>query len=49
MQMVVICETFGWTVDEYLDQPQFFIDLIKAKMNIDSQKAEKEMKKIKKR
>lgn len=48
MQAVTICETYGWTYEQYLDQPQFFTDLIKEKMKIDAQKAENEMKKIKK-
>lgn len=38
MLKVVICETFGWTYNEYMDTPQDFIDLIKEKMKIDSQK-----------
>lgn len=47
MQMVAICETFGWTYDDYLNQPQPFIDLIKEKMKIDSQRAENQIKNIK--
>lgn len=44
MQMVVICETFGWTYAQYLDQPLPFISLIKEKMKVDAQKAEKASK-----
>lgn len=40
MQMVVICETFGWTYQEYLDQPVHFIALVKERMRIDGIKAE---------
>lgn len=39
MQMVVICEMFGWTYDEFLDQPTFFIDLIREKLRVDAQKS----------
>jgi len=45
MQVVVICEKYGWTYNEYLEQPKPFIDLIKDKMRIDAQVAEKESKK----
>jgi len=46
MQMVVICETYGWTYYEFLAQPAYFIELIREKMRIDSQKQERELKKI---
>ena len=49
MQMVAICEVYGWTRDEFLDQPVWFIDLIREKMRIDSQKQEAELNKAKKR
>lgn len=45
MQAVVICEAFGWTFQEYLDQPEFFVELIREKMKIDAQRAEKQSKK----
>jgi len=41
MIMIEICERFGWTYNEYVNQPTFFIDLIKEKMRIDSQKQNK--------
>lgn len=42
MQMVVICETFGWTYQEYLEQPVPFLNLIKEKMRLDAQRAERD-------
>ncbi len=45
MLIVSICEKFGWTYQEYMDQPLWFIDLLLAKADIDRQKAEKIMKK----
>lgn len=40
MQMVVICQTFGWTYQEFMQQPTFFVDLIREKMRIDAHNAE---------
>jgi hypothetical protein len=48
MLEVVICERFSWTREQYLDQPQFFLDLIIQKIKVDAQKEENELKKIKK-
>jgi len=44
MIVVAICEAFGWTYDEYLDQPTHFIDLIKDKMKVDGERAAKQGK-----
>ena len=41
MIVVAICEAFGWTYNQYLDQPVFFIELIKDKMRVDGEKANK--------
>lgn len=49
MVAVVICEMFGWTYDEYMDQPQPFLDLIKEKIRIDTQIREKEIKRMNKK
>lgn len=45
MIVVAICKEFGWTYQEYCEQPQPFIDLIKEKMKVDAQVAQKELKK----
>lgn len=45
MQMVVICENFGWTYEKYLEQPLFFLELIKGRFKIDSQRQENQSKK----
>lgn len=39
MIIVAICELFGWDYYTYMSQPKWFIDLIKAKMTVDAQKA----------
>jgi len=44
--IIEICERYGWTYDQYLDQPQWFIDTIIQKSNMDSEaqaKADKEL------
>lgn len=40
MQAIVVCERFGWTFDEYMAQPAFFLRLINEKIVMDA-KAEK--------
>jgi hypothetical protein len=41
MQMVQICEIFGWDYQTYINQPQWFIDLVKDKLKKDSEKQSK--------
>lgn len=47
MWPVVICEMYGWTLEEYLDHPVQFIELIKSKISIDGQKAQREKQSMK--
>jgi hypothetical protein len=47
MQMVQICEDFGWTYEQYLSQPQHFLTLIREKMRIDAKRKEQELNKTK--
>jgi hypothetical protein len=47
MQMVAICQDFGWTYEEYIAQPAYFIQLIKQKMIIDAKERELEAKRHK--
>lgn len=48
MQMVHICKEFGWTYQEYLAQPIWFIKLIREKMIIDNKELEMQQKKLNK-
>lgn len=32
MQMIAICQEFGWTYEEYQSQPDWFLRLIREKM-----------------
>ena len=47
MQMVAICQEFGWTYDEYQNQPTFFLTLIREKMIRDNKERELELRKAK--
>ena len=38
MFVVSICEATGWTYEEYLDQPEWFVDLFAEKLKIDNRK-----------
>lgn len=40
MFMLIICEKFGWGYDEYLTQPVWFIEALRAKMVIDNKREE---------
>jgi hypothetical protein len=46
MMMVIICEKFGWTYYEYLQQPQYFIELIIEKLKVDEQREANQSKKL---
>ena len=45
MKVVSICQEMGWTYNEYMNQPQWFLDLLEDKLKIDSDNAKKELKK----
>lgn len=38
VMMIKICKDYGWTYEQYMDTPQFFLDNIKEVYRIDSQK-----------
>lgn len=46
MLAVTICEAFGWTYHEYMDQPLWFLTLIKEKMVRDNKERELSNKRI---
>ena len=45
MQMVAICQEFGWTYEEYMRQPNFFLSLIREKLIRDNKEQEMQIKK----
>lgn len=38
--MAIVCEKMGWTFDQYLSQPTWFINLLLAKFSADTKNAE---------
>lgn len=46
MFMLVLCEKTGWTYDQYLDQPTWFIDALRQKMAIDNKREELAAKRL---
>lgn len=47
MQIVGICQEMGWTHKEYIEQPMWFIQLLKDKLQIDSDSMNKQLNKAK--
>lgn len=45
MLAVEICKEFGWTYDEYMSQPNFFLTIIREKMVRDQKAQELELRK----
>jgi hypothetical protein len=44
MQMVAVCQEFGWTYQEYISQPAFFLYLIREKIMRDNKAQEMQLK-----
>jgi len=47
MQMVSICQEMGWTYQEYMKQPVWFVNLLMDKLGIDSENIRKRINKTK--
>ena len=47
MLIVSICQEMGWTYQEYMEQPKWFIDLVKDKLQIDGENIRKQINKTK--
>ena len=47
MVVIAICQEFGWTYYEYMEQPNWFLNLVQDKLVIDSKKVKKDIKKQK--
>lgn len=45
MLVAEICKEYGWTYQEYIDQPDFFLELIKEKYRMDNKARSLELKK----
>jgi len=49
MEMVAICQEMGWDYWTYMNQPQWFLDLLRDKLVLDSKELKKESKKFRKK
>ena len=45
--MTMICERFGWTYQEYQNQPWWFLETIKLKIGMEGERAKMEENKLK--
>jgi len=45
MMIAVICKEYHWTYDEYMNTPSWFLELVKIKYRLDSEKIKKELQK----
>lgn len=46
MMVVAICQEFGWTYDEYMRQPSFFLEMVKEKLIRDQKEQEMSIKRM---
>lgn len=44
MVTVSICQEMGWTYEEYMSQPKWFLNSLMDKMEVDAQEAKKASK-----
>ena len=47
MQIVAICQEYGWTYEEYMSQPAWFLTLIREKLVRDQKEQERGLKQMK--
>ncbi len=40
MQAALVCREYGWTYDEYLDQPKYFVDTVLLMLRNEAQVSE---------
>jgi len=46
MEIVAVCQEMGWTYYEYMEQPNWFLELVRMKLQMDSEKIKKEIQKM---
>ena len=44
MAVVSVCQEMGWTYDDYMEQPSWFISLLMVKLEIDARKTRESMR-----
>ncbi len=45
MEIVSICQEMKWSYQTYVSQPEWFLDLLKAKLSCDSNELRKSLRK----
>lgn len=45
LSIVMLCKSMGWTYEDYMNTPQWFIEVLQGMFQADAQKANREMKK----
>lgn len=46
MEIVAICQEMGWDYYQYIEQPNWFLDMVRIKLRTDSERMKREMDKI---
>jgi hypothetical protein len=49
LYVAVVCERFGWTYQQYLEQPQFFLEAIAVKLETEGRIEKKRARDIERR
>jgi len=49
MEVVSICQEMGWTYEEYMSQPNWFLELVKEKLQMNGERIRKELRKVKRK
>ena len=49
MVAIAICQEMGWDYYQYKNQPKWFLDRVKDKLEIDSENLRRQMRKTKRR
>jgi len=49
MEIVSICQDTGWTYFEYIDQPEWFLELLRVKLQMDNNRRKKEFMRSKRK
>lgn len=42
MMMVAVCQEFGWTYDEYMDSPTWFLEMVREKLIRDNKETQRQ-------
>lgn len=46
--MVIVCQEMKWTYQQYIEQPNWFLEMLLMKLRVDVENEQKEIKRMKK-